>query len=97
MSSDPATTAHDPPLAPGRRQRLAARAHAWRLLPALQTVRGLFRRDLRVLAYHRVTSATTCAFSSSTSAYLAGLGIASCAGQWKRRKRKTGGEGKRGL
>src|SRR3546814_5633781 len=54
MSSDPATTAHDPPLAPGRRQRLAARAHAWRLLPALQTVRGLFRRDLRVLAYHRV-------------------------------------------
>src|SRR3546814_18378451 len=36
------------------RSRLAARAHAWRLLPALQTVRGLFRRDLRVLAYHRV-------------------------------------------
>src|SRR3546814_10662904 len=54
MSSGPATTAHVPPLAPGRRQRLAARAHAWRLLPALQTVRGLFRRDLRVLAYHRV-------------------------------------------
>lgn len=54
MSSDPTTTAHDPQLAPGRRQRLAAHAHAWHLLPALQTVRGLFRRDLRVLAYHRV-------------------------------------------
>lgn len=54
MPSDPATTAHDPQTAPGRRQRLAARAHAWRMLPVLQTVRGLFRRDLRVLAYHRV-------------------------------------------
>lgn len=40
--------------APGRRQRLAMHAHAWRLLPTLQRVRGLFRRDLRVLAYHRV-------------------------------------------
>lgn len=42
------------PPAPGQRQRLAARAHAWRLLPVLRTVRGWFRRDLRVLAYHRV-------------------------------------------
>ncbi len=39
---------------PGQRQRLATRAHAWRLLPAIRTVRGCFRRDLRVLAYHRV-------------------------------------------
>lgn len=39
---------------PGQRQRLAARAHAWRLLPAIQTLRGCFRRGLRVLAYHRV-------------------------------------------
>ncbi|MGJ4729110.1 polysaccharide deacetylase family protein [Luteimonas sp. SDU101] len=41
--------------APGsRRQRLAERAHAWGMLPLMRTVRGLFRRDLRVLAYHRV-------------------------------------------
>ena len=47
-----------PPLpAPGRRQRLATRAHGWRLLPLLQRLRGLFRRDLRVLAYHRVREA----------------------------------------
>ena len=38
----------------GRRQRLATRAHAWRLLPLLQAARRLLRRDLRVLAYHRV-------------------------------------------
>lgn len=37
-----------------RRQRLAERAHAWGMLPLMRTVRGLFRRDLRVLAYHRV-------------------------------------------
>ncbi|MGY1529476.1 polysaccharide deacetylase family protein [Luteimonas sp. A649] len=55
MSSDPATAAvPDPHAATGQRQRLAARVRAWRLLPALQTVRRLFRRDLRVLAYHRV-------------------------------------------
>lgn len=54
MPGDPATIALDPQAAPGHRQRLAARAHAWRLLPALQTVRGLLRHDLRVLAYHRV-------------------------------------------
>ena len=42
------------PSAPGRRQRLATRAHAWRLLPVLQAMRGWLRRDLRVLAYHRV-------------------------------------------
>src|SRR5690606_33485961 len=55
MQGDPAIDAardFQPP--PSRRQRLAARAHAWRLLPALQRVRRLFRRDLRVLAYHRV-------------------------------------------
>lgn len=46
-----------PPPAPGQRQRLAMRAHAWRMLPMLQSVRGLFRRDLRVLAYHRVRDA----------------------------------------
>ena len=39
---------------PGQRQWLATRAHAWRLLPLMRTVRGWFRRDLRVLAYHRV-------------------------------------------
>ncbi|MCW5580231.1 MAG: polysaccharide deacetylase family protein [Luteimonas sp.] len=38
----------------GRRQRLAARARALRLLPLLQAVRRVYRRDLRVLAYHRV-------------------------------------------
>ena len=47
--ADPARTP-----APGRRQRLAARARDWRLLPLLQTVRGWLRHDLRVLAYHRV-------------------------------------------
>ena len=41
--------------APGSRsQRLAERAPAWGMLPLMRTVRGLFRRDLRVLAYHRV-------------------------------------------
>ncbi len=55
MQGDPAIdAAHGLQPPPSRRQRLAARAHAWRLLPALQRVRGLFRRDLRVLAYHRV-------------------------------------------
>ena len=38
----------------GRRQRLASRARDWHLLPLLQAVRRVFRRDLRVLAYHRV-------------------------------------------
>lgn len=37
-----------------RRERLATRAHQWHLLPMLQTIRSWFRRDLRVLAYHRV-------------------------------------------
>lgn len=37
-----------------RRHRLAQRAHAWGMLPIMRTVRGLLRRDLRVLAYHRV-------------------------------------------
>lgn len=54
MPRDPTTTAHDSQPARGRRQRLAAGANRWRLLPAMQVVRGLFRRDLRVLAYHRV-------------------------------------------
>ena len=55
MHSDPAPP---PPSVPrpvtGRRQRLASRASAWHLLPLLQAVRRALRRDLRVLAYHRV-------------------------------------------
>lgn len=56
MSIDPAIVAAygHRPAAASRRQRLAERAHAWGALPLMQTLRGLFRRDLRVLAYHRV-------------------------------------------
>lgn len=55
MAGDTATAfAPATPPAPGQRQRLATRAHAWRLLPVIRIVRGCFRRDLRVLAYHRV-------------------------------------------
>ena len=55
MHSDPAPAppSHARPVT-GRRQRLASRAHAWGLLPLLQAVRRTLRRDLRVLAYHRV-------------------------------------------
>lgn len=38
----------------GKRQRLARWFHASGVLPGLQRVRGLLRRDLRILAYHRV-------------------------------------------
>ncbi|PZQ14080.1 MAG: polysaccharide deacetylase [Rhodanobacter denitrificans] len=38
----------------GKRQRLARWFHAGGVLPGLQRMRGLLRRDLRVLAYHRV-------------------------------------------
>lgn len=48
------SAAQGTPLLQGRRQLLAMRAHACGLLPAMQRIRGLFRRDLRVLAYHRV-------------------------------------------
>lgn len=54
MRGDITTGGPAAPAAPGQRQRMATRAHAWCLLPALRTVRGWFRRDLRVLAYHRV-------------------------------------------
>lgn len=39
---------------PGRRERLARRAQALGLLPALQKARRWLRHDLRVIAYHRV-------------------------------------------
>lgn len=39
---------------PGRREWLARRAGALRILPLLQQVRRWLRRDLRVIAYHRV-------------------------------------------
>src|SRR5690554_86133 len=54
MPGDPASVALARRAVPGHRQRLAARAHTWCLLPALQSFRGLLRHDLRVLAYHRV-------------------------------------------
>lgn len=54
MQGDATIDADPAHAAPGLRQRLAARAHGWRMLPLLQTVRGWFRHDLRVLAYHRV-------------------------------------------
>lgn len=38
----------------GRRQRLATQAHAWHALPLLRRIRTALRRDVRVLAYHRV-------------------------------------------
>lgn len=48
-------SANAPPAPPpGRRQRLAQRAHAWGLLPLLQRARRALRHDLRVFAYHRV-------------------------------------------
>lgn len=55
MQADPTIAAVSSPQArPGRRQLLARHSHDWRLLPVMQRIRGLFRRDLRVLAYHRV-------------------------------------------
>lgn len=39
---------------PGRRQRLAHACQKAGLLPALSGLRALLRRDLRILAYHRV-------------------------------------------
>jgi peptidoglycan/xylan/chitin deacetylase (PgdA/CDA1 family) len=56
MPLDPAIVAAYGPrsAAASLRQRLAERAHAFGMLPLMRTVRGLFRRDLRVLAYHRV-------------------------------------------
>lgn len=38
----------------GKRQTLARWFHASGLLPGLQRLRGVLRRDLRILAYHRV-------------------------------------------
>jgi peptidoglycan/xylan/chitin deacetylase (PgdA/CDA1 family) len=38
----------------GRRERLAEACARWRLLPLMRRVRGLFRHDLRILAYHRI-------------------------------------------
>lgn len=38
----------------GRRQRLARLTQRTRVLPLLEVVRSLLRRDLRILAYHRV-------------------------------------------
>ncbi len=49
-ASDPQLS---PPL-PGRRERLARRAQSLGLLPLLRRVRGWLRRDLRVIAYHRI-------------------------------------------
>lgn len=54
MSRDSAAPYGQPSAAGSRRHRLAQRAHAWGMLPLMRTVRGLLRRDLRVLAYHRV-------------------------------------------
>lgn len=54
MLSTPGKPLHPAPPGPGRRQRLARRAHALGLLPLLRGVRGWLRHDLRVLAYHRV-------------------------------------------
>ena len=52
MSDDHAKSGQGP--RPARRQRLANGTHRLGLLPLLQGARRLLRRDLRVLAYHRV-------------------------------------------
>ena len=42
------------PQRPGKRQRLAAFCSAVGVLPGLTSLRRVLRKDLRILAYHRV-------------------------------------------
>jgi peptidoglycan/xylan/chitin deacetylase (PgdA/CDA1 family) len=51
-----ATIVHPAVPPPGRRQRLAGATARAGLLPLLRVARGMLRRDLRILAYHRIAT-----------------------------------------
>jgi peptidoglycan/xylan/chitin deacetylase (PgdA/CDA1 family) len=55
LTTEPADDFEQPvPQRPGKRQRLAALCSAVGVLPGLTSLRRVLRKDLRILAYHRV-------------------------------------------